>query len=92
MRETDIYLDHAATTPVDPRVLEVMLPFFSERFGNPSSIYTLGQDARAGLDWARGTLASMLNCQARELVMTSGATESNTLRTRRAFSRSSTFS
>ena len=79
MRETDIYLDHAATTPVDPRVLNVMLPFFSERFGNPSSIYTLGQDARAGLDWARGTLAGLLGCQARELVMTSGATESNNL-------------
>ncbi len=79
MREIDIYLDHAATTPVDPRVLEVMLPFFNERFGNPSSIYTLGQDARAGLDWARGTLAELLGCQARELVMTSGATESNNL-------------
>jgi cysteine desulfurase len=79
VRETDIYLDHAATTPVDPRVLEVMLPFFSERFGNPSSIYTLGQDARAGLDWARGTLADLLGCQPRELVMTSGATESNNL-------------
>lgn len=79
MRETDIYLDHAATTPVDPRVLEVMLPFFSERFGNPSSIYTLGQDARAGLDWARGTLAKLLGCQPRELVLTSGATESNNL-------------
>jgi cysteine desulfurase len=79
VRETDIYLDHAATTPVDPRVLEVMLPFFSERFGNPSSIYTLGQDARAGLDWARGTIAGLLGCQARELVMTSGATESNNL-------------
>ncbi|HYI16523.1 MAG TPA: cysteine desulfurase family protein [Thermomicrobiales bacterium] len=79
MRETDIYLDHAATTPVDPRVLEVMLPFFNERFGNPSSIYTLGQDARAGLDWARGTMAGLLGCRARELVMTSGATESNNL-------------
>jgi cysteine desulfurase len=74
-----IYLDHAATTPVDPRVLEVMLPFFSERFGNPSSIYALGRDARTGLDWARDSLASALNCQARELVMTSGATESNNL-------------
>jgi cysteine desulfurase len=79
VRETDIYLDHAATTPVDPRVLEVMLPFFSDRFGNPSSIYTLGQDARAGLDWARDTLASVLGCQPRELVLTSGATESNNL-------------
>ncbi len=79
MRDIDIYLDHAATTPVDPRVLEVMLPFFSERFGNPSSIYTIGQDARAGLDWARDTLADALGCQSREIVMTSGATESNNL-------------
>lgn len=79
MRESDIYLDHAATTPVDARVLEVMLPFFSERFGNPSSIYTIGQDARAGLDWARGTLAELLGCQSRELLFTSGATESNNL-------------
>ena len=79
MVDTDIYLDHAATTPVDPRVLDVMLPFFSERFGNPSSIYTRGQDARAGLDWARETLAALLGCQPRELVMTSGATESNNL-------------
>lgn len=79
MRESEIYLDHAATTPVDPRVLDVMLPFFTERFGNPSSIYTIGQDARAGLDWARGTLAGILGCQPREIVMTSGATESNNL-------------
>ena len=79
MHAPDIYLDHAATTPVDPRVLDVMLPFFSERFGNPSSIYALGRDARAGLDWARETLAQCLNCQPRELVFTSGATESNNL-------------
>ncbi|HEX5166175.1 MAG TPA: aminotransferase class V-fold PLP-dependent enzyme, partial [Thermomicrobiales bacterium] len=79
MPETDIYLDHAATTPVDPRVLDVMLPFFSERYGNPSSIYTLGQDARTGLDWARGTLADLLGCRPREITMTSGATESNNL-------------
>jgi cysteine desulfurase len=76
---SDIYLDHAATTPVDSRVLDVMLPFFSERFGNPSSIYTLGRDARAGLDWARETLAGCLQCQPREIVFTSGATESNNL-------------
>ncbi|MGH9175606.1 MAG: cysteine desulfurase family protein, partial [Vicinamibacterales bacterium] len=79
MSATDIYLDHAATTPVDPRVLDVMLPFFSTRYGNPSSIYTLGQDARAGLDWARETLAALINCQPREIVVTSGATESNNL-------------
>lgn len=79
MSHADIYLDHAATTPVDSRVLEVMLPFFSERFGNPSSIYTVGRDARAGLDWARVTLADLLGCQPRELIFTSGASESNNL-------------
>jgi cysteine desulfurase len=74
---TGIYLDHAATTPVDPAVLEAMLPFFTERFGNPSSIYSAGRDARAGMDWARGTLAKILNCLPREIVMTGGATEAN---------------
>lgn len=77
MIDTDIYLDHAATTPVDPAVLEAMLPFFTTRFGNPTSIYGAGRDARAGIDWARGTLAGILHCLPREVVMTSGATESN---------------
>ena len=77
MTDTDIYLDHAATTPVDPAVFEAMLPFFTARFGNPTSIYSAGRDARAGLDWARGTLAGILHCLPREVVMTSGATESN---------------
>lgn len=79
MTTSGIYLDHAATTPVDPRVLEIMLPFFSERYGNPSSIYALGRDARTGVDWAREMLASLLGCQPREVLMTSGATESNNL-------------
>lgn len=79
MEPAGIYLDHAATTPVDPRVLELMLPFFTERFGNPSSSYTLGQDARTALDWSRTTIAGVLGCQPREIVFTSGATESNNL-------------
>jgi cysteine desulfurase len=74
---TGIYLDHAATTPVDPAVLEAMLPFFTQRFGNPTSIYTAGRDARAGMDWARGSIAKILNCLPREIVMTGGATEAN---------------
>lgn len=77
MTETGIYLDHAATTPVDPVVLDAMLPFFTQRFGNPTSIYAAGRDARAGMDWARGTIAGILNCLPRELVMTGGATEAN---------------
>ena len=52
-----IYLDHAATTPIDPRVVEAMLPYLTDQFGNPSSIYRLGQDARAALDRSRDAIA-----------------------------------
>jgi len=79
VNQTDIYLDHAATTPVDPAVLEAMLPFMSARYGNPSSIYAVGREARAGLDWARATIANVLNCQAREIVFTAGGTEADNL-------------
>ncbi|RIK43717.1 MAG: cysteine desulfurase NifS, partial [Chloroflexi bacterium] len=79
MHAAPIYLDHAATTPVDPRVLAEMLPFFTQRFGNPSSVYATGRDARAGLDNARGTLARILHAHPRELIFTSGATEANNL-------------
>jgi cysteine desulfurase len=74
-----IYLDHAATTPVDPEVLAAMLPYFTEHFGNPSSIYQLGQESRAGLDRARRAAARVLGCQPSEIVFTSGATESDNL-------------
>ena len=76
---TSIYLDHAATTPVEPRVLDAMLPYFSTYPGNPSSVHEAGRDARAGLDWARGTIARILGCRPRELVFTGGATEANNL-------------
>jgi cysteine desulfurase len=76
---TDIYLDHAATTPLAPDVLEAMTPYLSDRFGNPSSIYAAGREARAGMDRARGMLANSLNCQAREIVFTSGGTEADNL-------------
>ncbi len=79
MNRTDIYLDHAATTPVDPVVLAAMQPYFADRFGNASSIYAAGREARAGLDWSRATIASFLHCQAREIVFTSGGTESDNL-------------
>jgi len=79
VNQTDIYLDHAATTPLDPAVLEAMMPYLTTRFGNPSSIYAAGRDARAGLDWARASIAKILNCQAREIVFTSGATEADNL-------------
>jgi cysteine desulfurase len=74
-----IYLDHAATTPVDAEVLATMLPYYSERFGNPSSIYQLGQESRAALDRARGTVAQVLGCDPGEILFTSGATESDNL-------------
>jgi cysteine desulfurase len=79
VNRTDVYLDHAATTPIDPAVLSAMQPYFSDRFGNGSSIYAAGREARAGLDWARGTIAGILHCQAREIVFTSGGSESDNL-------------
>jgi cysteine desulfurase len=74
-----IYFDHSATTPVDKKVLAEMLPYFSDRFGNPSSIHTFGQTALSGVDRARSHVANFLNCQPTEIIFTSGATESNNL-------------
>jgi cysteine desulfurase len=74
-----IYLDHAATTPLDPEVLAAMLPFFTERYGNPSSIYQLGQQSRAAIDQARATCARVIGCEPGEIIFTSGATESDNL-------------
>lgn len=74
-----IYLDHAATTPTDPAVVQIMLPYFTQTFGNPSSIYRVGQDARAGLDRARRQIAGVLGSRTSEIIFTSGATESNNL-------------
>src|SRR5579859_7207095 len=70
-----IYLDHAATTPMRPEVLEAMLPYFTERFGNPSAIHQVGYAAREGVDSARETLADLLNAAPDEIVFTSGGTE-----------------
>lgn len=76
---SSVYLDHAATTPVDPVVVETMVPFFTARFGNPSSVYQIGQDGRAALDRSRATLARALHARPGEILFTSGATESNNL-------------
>ena len=65
-----IYLDHAATTPLDPVVIDAMLPYLRDRFGNPSSIYGLGQESKAAIDRARRSVASVLNCSASELIFT----------------------
>lgn len=74
-----IYLDYAATTPVDPAVLEAMLPYFSEIFGNPSSLHSSGQTARKAIFEARKEIATTLNCTPSEVVFTAGGTESNNL-------------
>jgi cysteine desulfurase len=78
------YLDFAATTPVDPRVLERMLPYFSEIFGNPSSVHQPGQQAEAALDTAREAVAQALNCRLDEVVFTSCGSESDNLALRGA--------
>ena len=73
------YLDHAATTPVRPEVLEKMLPYFTEKFGNPSSLYALAGEARYGLDEAREKTAAVLGSRTSEIVFTGGGSESNNL-------------
>ena len=77
--ERFIYLDHAATTPVDPDVVQAMLPYFTEKFGNPSSIYAPAREARKAMDWARETVAGILGASPSEVVFTSGGTESDNL-------------
>ena len=75
-----VYLDNQATTPCDPRVLAVMLPWFTERFGNPHSAeHRMGQEAEQAVEGARAEVAALLGADAREIVLTSGATESNNI-------------
>ena len=79
-----VYLDYAATTPVDPRVLESMLPYFMRIFGNPSSIHHFGQQAEHAIETARETVAATLNCLPGEVVFTSCGSESDNLALRGA--------
>jgi cysteine desulfurase len=72
-----IYLDHNATTPVDPRVFEAMRPYLTEAYGNPSSIYRAGQDVRKAVEDARERVGRLLNAEPREIIFTSGGTESD---------------
>jgi len=74
-----VYLDHAATTPVDPAVLAAMLPFFTDQAGNASSQHRFGQDARAGVDEARARVGAAIGARPAEIVFTSGATEADNL-------------
>lgn len=74
-----VYLDYAATTPVDPRVLAAMLPYFSRRFGNSMSLHSFGQDAYRALEKSRQTVADFIGAAPEEIIFTSSATESNNL-------------
>jgi cysteine desulfurase len=76
---TAIYLDHAASTPLHPLVIEQMLPFWTEIYGNPSSMHAWGRASRSALNEARETLASALQCASKEIIWTSGGTESDNL-------------
>jgi cysteine desulfurase len=79
-----IYFDYAATTPVDQRVLDAMMPYFRENFGNPSSIHRLGQKAETAVEQAREKVAAVLGCRADEIVFTSGGSEADNLALRGA--------
>lgn len=79
-----IYLDYAATTPVDQRVLDAMMPYFRENFGNPSSIHRLGQKAETAVEEAREKVAAVLGCRPDEIIFTSGGSEADNLALRGA--------
>jgi len=74
-----VYLDYAATTPLDPRVLEAMKPYFIKKFGNTMSLYSLGQEAKKALEDSRETVAEFMNAKPEEIVFTGSATESDNL-------------
>lgn len=74
-----VYLDNSATTPIDSEVLEAMLPYFTNKFGNASSIHYFGQEARSAIDKARHQVAGLVNARPNEIVFTSGGTEANNL-------------
>ncbi len=74
-----IYMDHSATTPVDPAVTETMFPYFSEKFGNPSSLYQIGREARRAVEEARQKVADLIGAKKEEIIFTGSGTESDNL-------------
>jgi len=74
-----VYLDHAATTPLDPKVLAAMQPYFAAEYGNPSSIHAMGQHAEAAVERARSEVAAVLRCPTQDVIFTSGGSESDNL-------------
>jgi cysteine desulfurase len=72
-----VYLDYAATTPLDPEVLQEMLPYLSEKFGNPSSLYSCAKDVKAALDIARSRVARMIGAETDEIVFTGSGSEAD---------------
>ncbi len=82
MTRRSVYLDHSATTPTDPRVVEAMLPYFYDDFGNASSAHGVGRRAERAIEDARETMARIFHCQPKEIVFTSGGTESDNLAVR----------
>ena len=79
VKNNKIYLDYAATTPVDKEVLKAMMPYFSDKFGNASSVHSFGQEAIAAMDQAREKISEFLNCNFNEIIFTGSATEANNL-------------
>src|SRR5205823_12076282 len=79
IRDGPIYLDYNATTPIDPVVVEAMLPYLSEHFGNPSSSHSYGHVAHEAVNAARTQVAHLLGCTAREITFTGGGSESDNL-------------
>ena len=79
MKIRKVYLDNASTTPVDTKVLKAMLPYFKDRYGNPSSLHMLGRESKNAIEVSRKNIAKHLGAESEEIIFTSGGTESDNL-------------